>query len=82
MNFAELRFWEYLLAGLALLLGRDPRCVLGLPPQRPSEPAMLVGDSHKLQALGWQPRFTLSQGLEQTLRDLSTAGSSLEVANP
>ena len=58
---------------LAQLLGRDAACVLDQPSpsERAAEPAAVVGDNRKLVALGWHRQFTLLQGLEQTLRDLS-----------
>ena len=58
---------------LAQLLGRDAACVLDQPSpsERAAEPAAVVGDNRKLVALGWRRQFTLLQGLEQTLRDLS-----------
>ncbi len=64
---------------LAQLLGQDPRCVLEQAPQR-AEPAVLAGDSLKLQALGWRQQFTLVQGLEKTLRDLSVSTQNPQAA--
>ncbi len=56
---------------LARLLGQDASRVLDQPPERAAEPAALVGDNRKLEALGWRPQRTLLQGLEETLRGLS-----------
>jgi len=60
-----------LVRALAQLLGRDAACVLDQPSplERAAEPAALVGDNRKLEALGWRRQFTLLQGLETTLRD-------------
>ena len=52
---------------LACLLGADPEPVLTLTTERPGEPHLLVGESLKLKALGWQPILTLEQGLERSL---------------
>ncbi|MEO8859167.1 MAG: NAD(P)-dependent oxidoreductase [Burkholderiaceae bacterium] len=49
---------------LARLLERDPRCVLGQAAERATGPSLLLADNCKLRALGWQPQFTLEQGLE------------------
>jgi nucleoside-diphosphate-sugar epimerase len=56
---------------LAQLLSRDASCVLDQPSERAAEPAALVGNNCKLEALGWRQQRTLLQGLEETLRDLS-----------
>ena len=37
------------------------------------DPPMLVGDSHKLRQLGWQPRFDLAEGLAALLRETRAA---------
>lgn len=52
---------------LASLLDADPAQVLALTMERPGEPPLLVGESLKLRALGWQPALTLAQGLERSL---------------
>jgi nucleoside-diphosphate-sugar epimerase len=52
---------------LASLLDNDPAPVLALTMERPGEPPLLVGESLKLRALGWQPALTLAQGLERSL---------------
>ena len=60
---------------VARLLGRDAACVLDCPSARVAQPAALVGDSQKLEALGWRPQLTLLQGLEKTLRGASALPS-------
>ncbi len=54
---------------LARLLDTDPQAVLDFTAERPGEPPLLVGENLKLKALGWQPAFSLAQGLEQTVRE-------------
>ena len=51
---------------------------LGSGPAFSCEPAALVGDNLKLQALGWRQELTLGQGLQRMLHDLSVAGSGQE----
>lgn len=46
----------------------DPDALLALATERPGEPAMVVGENAKLKALGWRPRLSLAQGLEQYVR--------------
>ena len=60
---------------VAQLLGQDPACVLDCSSERVAQPSALVGDSQKLEALGWRPQLTLLQGLEKTLRDASALPS-------
>lgn len=56
---------------LANLIGADPAPVLALAADRPGDPPLLVGESLKLKALGWQPALSLSQGLERMLHEAS-----------
>jgi len=58
-----------LLRELARIMDADPQAVLGLSAGRPGEPPLLVGDNRKLRNLGWQPRLSLAQGLERTVRE-------------
>lgn len=53
---------------IARRFGADPSLVLRLPaaPRR-DEPELLVGESRRLQALGWQPRHPLASGLAETI---------------
>jgi len=37
----------------------EPKVVLHLATERPGEPSLLVGDNHKLKALGWRQHSTL-----------------------
>lgn len=48
---------------LARLMNADPQPILALAGERPGEPPLLVGENMKLKALGWQPAFSLSEGL-------------------
>jgi nucleoside-diphosphate-sugar epimerase len=52
---------------LARLLDADPQAVLDLSSERLGEPLLLVGESLKLKALGWQATLSLAQGLERTV---------------
>lgn len=54
---------------LARLLNASAAPVLDLAATLPSAPPLLVGDNRKLKALGWQPRLTLSLGLELATED-------------
>jgi len=55
---------------LARLLHADPQTILKLSAARPGEPPLLVGDNDQLKKLGWQPALSLTQGLEQIVREL------------
>lgn len=48
---------------IAELLDADPEPLLALSKDRPGDPAFLVGENLRLKKLGWQPEFTLRQGL-------------------
>jgi len=52
---------------IAYLLDGNAESVLALSAARPGEPPLLIGESLKIKALGWQPELTLRQGLERTL---------------
>lgn len=54
---------------LARLLGVNPQAVLDLPAPESNEPPQLVGENSKLMSLGWQPRLTLIQSLERSVRE-------------
>ena len=45
---------------IAEACGADPRLVLDLATERPGEPKLLLGDSRKLKALGWQATHRLA----------------------
>ncbi len=49
------------------LLGARTRLDFGALPMRPGEPALCLADTTRLRALGWAPRYTLEQGLRDTL---------------
>lgn len=48
---------------LANLVHADPKSILALSQIRTNEPSLLVGNSTRLQALGWRPALSLEQGL-------------------
>jgi nucleoside-diphosphate-sugar epimerase len=56
---------------LAMLLAVDPKPILALTTERPGEPVLLVGENLKLKGLGWQPGYSLAEGLQRTISDLS-----------
>jgi nucleoside-diphosphate-sugar epimerase len=39
----------------------------GALPYREWEPMFICGDAHRLQKVGWTPRFSLDDGLKQTI---------------
>jgi nucleoside-diphosphate-sugar epimerase len=49
------------------LLGARTRLDFGALPLRPGEPALCLADTTRLRAMGWAPRYTLEQGLRDTL---------------
>jgi nucleoside-diphosphate-sugar epimerase len=51
------------------LFGRRDLLRFGARPHRSNETWFLAGDSTKLRALGWRPRFGLRDGLEDALRE-------------
>lgn len=57
---------------LAQLQGADPGPILALAPERAAQAPLVVGENHKLQALGWRAELTLAQGLQRVLRAQST----------
>lgn len=56
---------------LAKLFNADPQQVLNLSTERPGEPDLLVGDNHRLRALGWYPALSLAQGLEKVVKEIT-----------
>lgn len=60
---------EHIVRELARLLNADPQPVLALTIEHPEAPALLVGANNKLKTLGWQPAFSLAQGLQRTVRE-------------
>lgn len=60
---------QALVSQLAELLHVDPAPLLALASECPGEPALLVGDPQRLQALGWRPALSLAQALNQTIQE-------------
>jgi len=50
------------------LVGRPDLIQFGAVPYRDWEPPFICGDSRRLRGLGWSPRRTLREGLEQTIQ--------------
>ncbi len=49
------------------LMGHTDLLQIGAIPYRNWEPPFICGDNSKLRALGWQPRYRLRDGLQQTI---------------
>ena len=62
---------EELVRLVALLTGGDPNSLLALGHEKQNEPPLLVGENRKLRALGWNPKFTIENGLESYIKGLS-----------
>lgn len=45
----------------------------GAKPTRPGEPSKSVADSSPLRSLGWQPKFSLSQGVRQVVDEIRSS---------
>ncbi len=56
-----------LLRAVAERVGRPELLLLGARPTPPTEEPRIVGDPSRLRGLGWQPRFTLEQGVADTV---------------
>ena len=52
---------------IASLLNVSPNIILDLTTERRGEPSLLVGENLKLKSLGWKPKYTIDQGLEEVL---------------
>ena len=53
---------------VARLIGRPELLQLGVLPTNPSDPSLILGDSSRLRdELGWQPAYSLHEGLRQTI---------------
>lgn len=50
------------------ILGRKELIQFGASPLRQWEPDFICGDSGKLKSYGWQPKYNLCSGLEDTIR--------------
>ncbi len=57
-----------LLATAGRLAGGEERIRFGQVPTASWDPPFLCGDNRRLSALGWEPRHTMEEGLEQTVR--------------
>jgi nucleoside-diphosphate-sugar epimerase len=49
------------------LIGRPELVKLGALPYSPTEPMHIVADNTKLKSAGWQPRYSLDEGLRRTI---------------
>lgn len=58
----------HLLAGL---VHADPRPILALSQVRTNEPSLLVGNSNRLQTLGWYPTLSLQQALHRAVVEVT-----------
>jgi len=55
------------LCDLARLLNGDPSPILHLASSRPGEPHLLAGDNSRLCQLGWRPRLSFHEALQQLI---------------
>jgi nucleoside-diphosphate-sugar epimerase len=51
-----------------LTIGRVDLIDFGRMPNRAWEPPMICGDNHRLRSTGWSPRFSLVEGLRDTVQ--------------
>jgi nucleoside-diphosphate-sugar epimerase len=51
-----------------LTIGRVDLIDFGLMPNRAWEPPMICGDNRRLRSTGWSPRFSLVEGLRDTVQ--------------
>ncbi|MBC8074567.1 MAG: NAD(P)-dependent oxidoreductase [Chloroflexales bacterium] len=58
---------RHLMETAASVVGKAGLIQFGVLPPRQWDPPFICGDSRKLQALGWQPRYSLRRGLAQTV---------------
>ena len=64
------------------LAGAPELVRLGVLPDRPNDPPFICADNRKLRSLGWEPRFTLRDGLGDTLAWWrSTTASQVRAVN-
>ena len=59
-----------LLETIGNLVGRGELVQFGVNPYRDWEPPFICGDNSKLKGLGWQPNYSLYNGLLQTIQKL------------
>jgi nucleoside-diphosphate-sugar epimerase len=60
-------------ATIADLIGRPDLVQFGALPCRAWEPPMICGDNARLRSLGWQPCYSLEEGLSNAIREHSCA---------
>ena len=60
-------------ATIADLIGRPDLVQFGALPCRAWEPPMICGDNARLRRLGWQPRYSLEEGLSDAIREHACA---------
>jgi len=53
---------------IARIIGSPSLLQLGALPDRPNDPPLLAGDNRALSAIGWQPSFTLDEGIAATVQ--------------
>ncbi len=58
---------RHVLETAATLTGRAELVKFGAVPYRDWEPRFICGNNERLKALGWKPRYSLLEGLQQTL---------------
>ena len=56
-----------LMENIGEIVGGKDLIRFGAIPYRQWEPMFICGDNHKLKSLGWSPRYTLREGLTQTI---------------
>ena len=59
-----------LMENIEEIVGEKDLIHFGAIPYRQWEPMFICGDNHKLKSLGWSPRYTLHEGLEQVASQL------------
>lgn len=67
-------------ATIAGLVGRPDLVQFGALPCRAGEPPVIQGDNARLRKLGWQPRYPLEQGLQDTIREYMAANLAPRVS--
>ena len=67
-------------ATIADLIGRPDLVQFGALPCRSWEPPMICGDNARLRSLGWQPRYSLEEGLSDAIREHSCADHAPGIA--
>lgn len=58
---------QAIVAEAASQIGRPDLLRLGVRPLSPNEPLTLVANVERLRGLGWQPHYSLQEGLRQTI---------------